>query len=68
MKPDIVFFGEGLPDVFHRTLEQDKLSVSIYRNALFYVHFIQFWNKRLNTTYMVSRSSNYRRIRGNLYP
>lgn len=29
MKPDIVFFGEGLPDVFHRTLEQDKLSVSI---------------------------------------
>ena len=28
MKPDIVFFGEGLPDVFHHTLEQDKLSVS----------------------------------------
>ena len=30
MKPDIVFFGEGLPDVFHHTLEQDKLSVSTY--------------------------------------
>ena len=28
MKPDIVFFGEGLPDIFHQTLEQDKLSVS----------------------------------------
>jgi len=27
MKPDIVFFGEGLPDVFHHTLDQDKLSV-----------------------------------------
>lgn len=24
MKPDIVFFGEGLPDSFHRAIEEDK--------------------------------------------
>lgn len=24
MKPDIVFFGEGLPDVFHDTIERDR--------------------------------------------
>ena len=38
MKPDIVFFGEGLPDVFHHTLEQDKLSVSI--NVLVCTHCV----------------------------
>lgn len=27
MKPDIVFFGEGLPDEFHHTLEEDKTKV-----------------------------------------
>lgn len=37
MKPDIVFFGEGLPDVFHRTLEQDKLTV---RHHYVYVHVL----------------------------
>lgn len=24
MKPDIVFFGEGLPDSFHKAMSQDK--------------------------------------------
>lgn len=24
MKPDIVFFGEGLPDSFHNAIEDDK--------------------------------------------
>ena len=24
MKPDIVFFGESLPEEFHRQMEQDK--------------------------------------------
>lgn len=24
MKPDIVFFGEGLPDVFHESMANDK--------------------------------------------
>ena len=24
MKPDIIFFGEGLPDEFHKKLEEDK--------------------------------------------
>lgn len=24
MKPDIVFFGEGLPDSFHKAIEEDK--------------------------------------------
>jgi len=24
MKPDIVFFGEGLPDSFHKAIEDDK--------------------------------------------
>lgn len=24
MKPDIVFFGEGLPDNFHKAIENDK--------------------------------------------
>ena len=24
MKPDIVFFGQGLPDSFHQQLEEDK--------------------------------------------
>lgn len=24
MKPDIVFFGEGLPDNFHKAIEEDK--------------------------------------------
>lgn len=24
MKPDIVFFGEGLPDEFHQKMEEDK--------------------------------------------
>ena len=38
MKPDIVFFGEGLPDVFHQTLEQDKLSVSSECVSLYTVH------------------------------
>ena len=28
MKPDIVFFGEGLPDEFHHTLEEDKTKVN----------------------------------------
>ena len=28
MKPDIVFFGEGLPDDFHHALEEDKTKVS----------------------------------------
>ena len=37
MKPDIVFFGEGLPDVFHRTLEQDKLTV---RHHYVYAHVL----------------------------
>ena len=27
MKPDIVFFGEGLPEEFHHTLEEDKTKV-----------------------------------------
>ena len=27
MKPDIVFFGEGLPDTFHEQLQQDKTEV-----------------------------------------
>ena len=27
MKPDIVFFGEGLPDKFHHALEKDKAEV-----------------------------------------
>ena len=27
MKPDIVFFGEGLPDKFHHALEKDKAKV-----------------------------------------
>jgi NAD-dependent SIR2 family protein deacetylase len=27
MKPDIVFFGEGLPDEFHHALEDDKTEV-----------------------------------------
>lgn len=27
MKPDIVFFGEGLPDEFHHALEEDKAKV-----------------------------------------
>ena len=33
MKPDIVFFGEGLPDTFHEHLQNDKTEVkylSIY--------------------------------------
>lgn len=29
MKPDIVFFGEGLPDEFHLNLDEDKTKVSI---------------------------------------
>ena len=29
MKPDIVFFGEGLPDEFHHALEEDKAQVCI---------------------------------------
>lgn len=29
MKPDIVFFGEGLPDEFHHTLEEDKTKVRL---------------------------------------
>ena len=33
MKPDIVFFGEGLPDEFHRKLEEDKAKV---RNTVSY--------------------------------
>ena len=28
MKPDIVFFGEGLPDEFHHALEKDKTKVT----------------------------------------
>jgi NAD-dependent deacetylase sirtuin 1 len=28
MKPDIVFFGEGLPDSFHQQLHEDKTQVS----------------------------------------
>jgi len=24
MKPDIVFFGEGMPDEFHRSMAMDK--------------------------------------------
>ena len=27
MKPDIVFFGEGLPESFHRQLREDKTKV-----------------------------------------
>ncbi len=27
MKPDIVFFGEGLPDSFHEQLQKDKKKV-----------------------------------------
>lgn len=27
MKPDIVFFGEGLPDAFHEQLQEDKSKV-----------------------------------------
>ena len=27
MKPDIVFFGEGLPKSFHSQLERDKVKV-----------------------------------------
>ncbi len=27
MKPDIVFFGEGLPDKFHKQLHEDKPKV-----------------------------------------
>ena len=29
MKPDIVFFGEGLPDTFHQQLQEDKTKVGI---------------------------------------
>jgi hypothetical protein len=29
MKPDIVFFGEGLPDEFHHALEDDKTEVDL---------------------------------------
>ncbi|XP_062851898.1 NAD-dependent protein deacetylase sirtuin-1 [Trichomycterus rosablanca] len=29
MKPDIVFFGENLPEVFHRTMKQDKDDVDL---------------------------------------
>ena len=27
LKPDVVFFGEGLPEVFHKNLEADKREV-----------------------------------------
>ena len=48
MKPDIVFFGEGLPDVFHRTLEQDKLTV---RHHYVYVHVlvVTYWQNTIQT-------------------
>lgn len=29
MKPDIVFFGENLPEVFHRAMKQDKDEVDL---------------------------------------
>ena len=29
MKPDIVFFGEGLSDQFHKTISQDKDEVDL---------------------------------------
>lgn len=29
MKPDIVFFGESLPDSFHHQLDKDKTQVSL---------------------------------------
>lgn len=29
MKPDIVFFGEGLPEAFHKQLQEDKTEVII---------------------------------------
>ena len=38
MKPDIVFFGEGLPDAFHHTLEQDKLSVYYTYGGAIHTH------------------------------
>ena len=31
MKPDIVFFGEGLPEAFHKQLQEDKTEVIIVR-------------------------------------
>lgn len=29
LKPDIVFFGEGLPEEFHRTIEKDKVNADL---------------------------------------
>lgn len=29
MKPDIVFFGENLPELFHRAMKQDKDEVDL---------------------------------------
>lgn len=29
MKPDIVFFGENLPEAFHRAMKQDKDEVDL---------------------------------------
>lgn len=29
MKPDIVFFGEGLPDTFHEAMAEDKLQCDL---------------------------------------
>lgn len=29
MKPDIVFFGENLPEMFHRAMKQDKDEVDL---------------------------------------
>ena len=33
MKPDIVFFGEGLPDSFHKQLQEDKTKVSMFEGV-----------------------------------
>ena len=30
MKPDIVFFGEGLPEDFHRSMTEDKNNVDLF--------------------------------------
>jgi hypothetical protein len=29
LKPDIVFFGEGLPDIYHRSIDEDKLKCDL---------------------------------------
>lgn len=42
LKPDVVFFGEDLPEEFHEKMGEDVKKVSYFANVFFF--FLQFTN------------------------